>query len=295
MTDISFPSCHRHPGARAGVSCQRCGRPICAQCMTPASVGFHCPDCVRGAARSSPVVRFRDLRGDRPLVTSVLIALNVLGFLAVVASGGSPFNGGGTVTEQGMTLGRGLVYSVSGNRATFELVGIAHGEWWRIVTGGFLHAGLLHLGMNMVLLWLIGKQLEEVLGRARFAALYAACLVGGSFGALLVSPTVGTVGASGAVFGLMGAAVVAQRRSGIDVWRNGIGGLVLINLLLTFAVPGIAVGAHIGGLVVGVLVGAIVFALDRAVRAPWAGTLAALALTVVLWIGCLVAASRTLS
>ena len=261
--------------------------------MTPASVGFQCPECIHGAARRSPVIRFRELGGEQPIVTMTLIALNVLGFVAVVATGGSPFNGGGTATERGMTLGQGAMWIGSGNRGVLQLVGVAHGEWWRILTGGFLHAGLLHLGMNMLLLWLLGKQLEPALGRARFAALYLACLVGGSFGALLVSPSVGTVGASGAVFGLMGAAVVAQRRSGIDVWRNGIGGLVVINLLLTFAVPGIAIGAHVGGLVVGVVVGAAVFALDGVVRSPWAGTLAALGITVALWIGCLVAASRT--
>ena len=285
-------SCYRHPNARAGVSCQRCGRPICPSCMTSASVGFQCPDCIRGSARTSPVVRFRDLHTDRPIVTMTLIALNILGFVAVIATGGSPFNGGGTATEQGMTLGAGAIWTSRGAFGTVQLVGVAYGQWWRIVTGGFLHSGLLHLGMNMLLLWLLGKQLEAVLGRARFAALYLACLVAGSFGALWVSPTVGTVGASGAVFGLMGAAVVAQRRSGIDVWRNGIGGLVLINLLFTFAVPGIAVGAHIGGLVAGVAVGAAVFALDRVVASPWAGTVAALAITAVLWAGCLVVASR---
>lgn len=259
--------------------------------MTQASVGFQCPDCVRGAAKKSPVIRFSELRGGRPIVTEILIALNVIGIIAVVATGGSLFNGGGTATEQGMTLGRGALWNISGGRGLVELIGVAHGQWWRIITGGFLHSGLLHLGMNMMLLYLLGKQLEPLLGRARFAALYFACLVGGSLGALWVSPTTGTVGASGAVFGLMGAAVVAQRRSGIDVWRNGIGGLVVINVLLTFAVPGIAIGAHIGGLVIGVAVGAIVFALDAAVRKPWAGTLVALAVTAALWVGCLVAAS----
>ncbi len=287
-------ACYRHPDRRAGVSCQRCGRPICPLCMTQASVGFQCPECIHASAKRSPVVRFRELRADgQPIVTQVLIALNVIGFIAVIATGGSPFNGGGTVTERGMTLGQGLVWVGSPNRGSVDFIGIAYGEWWRIVTGGFLHAGLLHLGMNMALLWMLGKQLEPYLGRARFAALYFACLVGGSFGALVVSPTVGTVGASGAVFGLMGAAVVAQRRLGIDVWRNGIGGLVIINLLLTFAVPGIAVGAHVGGLIIGVAVGALVFALDRAFRSPWAGTLGALAVTAALWVGCLVAASRS--
>ena len=261
--------------------------------MTPASVGFQCPECIRGAAKKSPVIRFSEMRAGQPIVTQVLIALNVIGLIAIVATGGSPFNGGGTATEQGMTLGQGAMWNtIAPNKGALQLIGVAYGEWWRILTGGFLHAGLLHFGMNMLLLWLLGKQLEPVLGRARFAALYVACLVGGSFGALLVSPTVGTVGASGAVFGLMGAAVIAQRRSGIDVWRNGIGGLVVINLLLTFAVPGIAIGAHVGGLVSGVVVGALVFALDSAVRSPWAGTVACAAITVALWGGCLWAAAR---
>ena len=264
--------------------------------MTQASVGFHCPQCTHAGARRAPVLRMRDLRlGDRPIVTQLLISLNVLGYLAILATGGSAFDGGGRATEQGMTLGEGVLVSRSGPWISTRLVGVAHGEWWRIITGGFLHSGLLHLGMNMLLLWMLGRQLEPVLGRARFAALYAACLIGGSFGALWVSPTTGTVGASGAVFGLMGAAVVAQRRSGIDVWHNGIGGLVVINLLLTFAVPGIAIGAHIGGLVVGVLVGAAVFALDAAVRSPWVGTLAALGIAALLWIGCLVVAAHAVA
>ena len=107
--------------------------------MTTASVGFQCPECIKGAAKKSPVIRFSELRGGRPIVTEVLIALNVLGLIAVVATGGSLFNGGGRATEQGMTLGQGVMYSISGNRATVEFLGVAYGEWWRIVTGGFLH------------------------------------------------------------------------------------------------------------------------------------------------------------
>ncbi len=259
--------------------------------MTPASVGFQCPECVRGAAKRSPVIRFTELRAGRPIVTEVLIALNVAAFVAVVATGGSVFNGGGTATDRGLLVGSRMIAG-RGGLFGIELVGVAHGEWWRIVTGGFLHSGILHLGMNMLLLYLLGTQLEPVLGRARFLALYVACLVAGSFGVLLVSPHSATVGASGAVFGLMGAAVIAQRRAGIDVWRNGIGGLVAINLLLTFAVPGISVGGHIGGLVAGVVVGAIVFALDGAVRSPWIGTAVCVLITIALWVGCLWAAAR---
>ena len=259
--------------------------------MTPASVGFQCPECVRGAAKRSPVIRFTELRAGRPIVTEVLIALNVAAFVAVVATGGSLVNGGGTATDRGLLIGSGMIAG-RGGPFSIEFVGVAHGEWWRIVTGGFLHSGILHLGMNMLLLYLLGTQLEPVLGRARFLALYVACLVAGSFGVLLVSPHSATVGASGAVFGLMGAAVIAQRRAGIDVWRNGIGGLVAINLLLTFAVPGISVGGHIGGLVAGVSIGAIVFALDGAVRRPWVGTAVCVLITIALWVGCLWAAAR---
>jgi len=171
-------------------------------------------------------------------------------------------------------------------------LGVAAGQWYRIISGGFLHSGLLHLAMNMLLLYLIGSQLESLLGRARYLSLYVACLVAGSFGVLLVSPTTPTVGASGAVFGLMGAAVIAQRRAGIDVWRNGIGGLVLINLLLTFASPGISKGAHLAGLVGGVAIGALVLALDRAVKSPWVGTVVCCAIGVVLFAGCLWAADH---
>lgn len=260
--------------------------------MTPASVGFQCPECIKGAAKKSPVVRFSELRSGRPIVTEVLIALNVVALIAVVATGGSLFNGGGTVSDRGLLIGSGAVAEVGPLGFVVHPIGVAYGEWWRIITGGFLHAGILHLGMNMLLLFMLGSQLEPLLGRARFLSLYIACLVAGSFGVLLVSPNSATVGASGAVFGLMGAAVVAQRRAGIDIWRNGIGGLVAINLLLTFAVPGISAGAHVGGLVAGIAVGAIVFALDSAVRSQWAGTAACIAITIALWGGCLWAAAR---
>ncbi|MEX1218411.1 MAG: rhomboid family intramembrane serine protease [Acidimicrobiales bacterium] len=260
--------------------------------MTPASVGFHCPDCLKGATKRSPVLRFNELRASRPIITEILIALNVLGLVAVVATGGSLFGGGGTATDRGMLIGSGGVASYGSKGFSVEYIGVAHGEWWRIVTGGFLHSGIVHLGMNMLLLYMLGSQLEPLLGKVRFLSLYIACLVAGSFGVLLVSPNSATVGASGAVFGLMGAAVIAQRRAGIDVWRSGIGGLVAINLLLTFAVPGISIGGHIGGLVAGVAVGAIVFALDRAVQSEWAGTAACMAITLVLWGGCLWAAAR---
>jgi membrane associated rhomboid family serine protease len=260
--------------------------------MTQASVGFHCPECVKSGAKRSPVIAFRELGGGRPVMTIALIALNVAGYLAEIITGGSVWNGGGRAAENGMLIGRWTNFGVGPGGVSIERIGVAHGETWRIVTSGFLHSGLLHLGMNMLLLYLIGSQLEPLLGRIRFLALYVACLVAGSFGVLLVTPTTAAIGASGAVFGLMGAALVAQRRAGLDLLRNGIGGLVIINLLLTFTVPGIAVGAHVAGLVGGVVVGALVFALDSAVRSPWVGTAACVAITVALWFGCIWAAAR---
>jgi membrane associated rhomboid family serine protease len=261
--------------------------------MVQASVGFQCPECVKGTARTAPVMNMGDVRRQgRPIVTEVLIGLNVFAMLAVIATGGAPFEGGGDVSDSYMLVGYNQLVEQTRFGFTATPIGVAEGEWYRIFTGGFLHAGLLHLGMNMLLLYLLGSQLEPLLGRLRFLTLYVACLVAGSFGVLLVTPTAATVGASGAVFGLMGAAVVAQRFAGVDIWRNGIGGLIVINLLLTFAVPGISIGAHLGGLVAGVAVGAVVFALDRAVQAPWLGSLVCVALTAVLLVGCVWAAEQ---
>ena len=289
---MPITTCYRHSDRSAGVSCQRCSRPICPSCMTQASVGFQCPECVRSGRKNSPVMRLRDLNGGRAVVTETLIGLNVLALIACLATGGSLGGGGGSLSQKGFLLGYGVDYTqVAPNRIQVQELGVAVGQWYRIITGGFLHSGVIHLAMNMLLLYLIGSQLESLLGRVRYLSLYLACLVAGSFGVLLVSPTTPTVGASGAVFGLMGAAVIAQRRAGIDVWRNGIGGLVLINVLLTFATPGISKGAHIAGLVGGVAIGALVLALDRAVKLPWVGTMVCGAITITMVAGCIWAAN----
>jgi membrane associated rhomboid family serine protease len=203
--------------------------------MTQASVGFHCPEC-SGAGRTRVVSGRAAFRaaGD-PTVTKVLVGLNVAVFLVAVAVGGDAMDAGGPVFEWGATFG--------------PLIG--QGEVHRLVTGAFLHAGILHLAMNMYLLWLLGKVLEPALGHARFALLYGASLLGGALGVMLVTPTAATVGASGAVFGLMGAMVVLQYRAGQNPWQSGILGLVMLNLVITFMVPGISIGGHIGGLLTG--------------------------------------------
>jgi membrane associated rhomboid family serine protease len=162
-------------------------------------------------------------------------------------------------------------------------------DYWRLVTGGFLHANLIHIGFNMYLLWLLGNLLEPSMGSLRFGALYFTALLWGSFGALVVNPDVPTVGASGAVFGLMGAAAVELRSRGINPFQTDIGMLILFNLVLSFAISNISVGGHIGGLVGGVLVGVAYDVVDRR-RIGWLGYIACLVLSVAAVIGALAVA-----
>jgi membrane associated rhomboid family serine protease len=213
--------------------------------MITASVGFHCPQCARQGRQQ--VYTARDIRnGSDPIVTKVLVGINLAVFLLTAFGGGSVFSLRFDALVDYSTLGFGI--DPSGTP-----IGVEQGEWYRLVTGGFLHANLIHIGFNMYLLWLLGQVLEPAFGRLRFGLLYGVSLLAGSFGAILLSPTAPTVGASGAVFGLMGAMVIAQRAAGIDVWRSGIGGLVAVNLLLTFAISNISIGGHLGGLIGGTI------------------------------------------
>lgn len=233
-------TCYRHPSRETGVSCSNCGRPICPDCMTTTPVGMRCPECAR---QRTKVKRMRDI-SSVPQVTYALIAMNVVAFLA---EGGSlSLNGeaSGSVLTKGALLGSSEDPHLIGQ-------GVAHGQLWRIVTGGFLHANLLHIGFNMWVLYYLGTMLEPALGRMKFGLLYAVSLLAGALGALLVSPHVITVGASGAVFGLMGAAAVEMRARQIPLMQSGVGMLILINLVISFTLPGISWGGHVGGLIGG--------------------------------------------
>lgn len=230
-------TCYRHPNRETGVSCSSCGRPICPDCMTPTPVGMRCPECSRDR---TPV---RSLRSTvtEPTVTYALIAANVIAFVGGLASGsGVASRGGGTLIDRGALYGPAIADG---------------GEYWRLVTSGFLHAGLIHILFNMYLLYVLGRLLEPMMGHVKFAVLYGVSLLAGSFGALLLEPDSLTVGASGAVFGLMGAALIAMRQRGINPMESGIGFLLLLNLGLTFLIPGIAIGGHIGGLIGGLVAG----------------------------------------
>jgi membrane associated rhomboid family serine protease len=220
--------------------------------MTPTQVGMRCPEC---AKQRTKVMRMRELRAH-PRITEALIAINVVAFLAedrFSLFGSSPAN---SVYKEGALLGSSEEVALRGD-------GVAHGQVWRIVTGGFLHENVLHILFNMYVLYVLGQMLEPALGRARFALIYAVALFTGSLGALLVTPHQPIVGASGAVFGVMGAAAVEMRARQIPVMQSGVGGLILINLIISFSVPGISWGGHVGGLIGGALVAAMIRFGDR--------------------------------
>ncbi len=205
--------------------------------MTTTPVGMRCPECSRQRTQ------VKTLRNTirRPEVTFALIAINVVVFLT---EGSFTFSGGptGKIYEEGALFG-----SIRG----VPTLGVAHGQWWRIITSGFMHENLIHIGFNMYVLYVLGQMLEPALGRLRFGTIYAVSLLTGSFGALLVTPHSPTVGASGAIFGLMGAAAVEMRARQIPIMQSGVGGLILLNLVISFTLPGISWGGHIGGLIGG--------------------------------------------
>lgn len=260
-------NCYWHPDRYAGVTCQRCERRVCAECMHTASVGFHCPACIAPRnihsrkQRRLPVGFGRRVEhiSEQSLTTRSLIAVNLMAFFATLFKGGSLASGGGDITIDFGLVGYGRVLSPF----SIDYVGIAEGEWWRMFTGGFLHAGVIHLAFNMFLLWMLGSQLERLLGTASYLTLYFGSLLSGALGVMLLDPLALTVGASGAVFGLMGATVIYQFRRGVSPWSNGIGSLLVINLIFTFARPNISVGGHLGGLIGGLLIGWLIDEMNK--------------------------------
>lgn len=229
-------TCYRHPTRETGVSCSNCGRPICPDCMTPTNVGMRCPEC---AKQRTKVVTMRNM-ASVPRVTYGLIAVNILVFLT--ESGQFSLYSG---SASGTVVTKGWLWRPD--------IHILH-QYYRFITNGFLHANLLHIGFNMYLLYLLGLMLEPAIGSVRFAAIYFTALLVGSGGALLATGAP-SIGASGAIFGLMGAAVVELRARQRSIMESGIGGLIIINLIFSFYAADISIGAHIGGLIGGLLAG----------------------------------------
>jgi len=239
-------TCYRHPDRETNVACSRCARPICPDCMTPSPVGMRCPECA-GERSKSTTVRFG--ARDTPYATYALLALNVIAFVAEIGGGGgaASLEGGGELVSDGGLFGPA----------------VADGQWYRVVTSGFLHAGPLHLFLNMFVLYILGGLLEPALGPARLVGIYFVGLLGGSVGALLLTPDELTVGASGAIYGLLAAAFLIARDRGIEQLSSQIGIWIVINLVFTFSIPGISIGGHLGGLAGGAAAAALVLVVER--------------------------------
>jgi membrane associated rhomboid family serine protease len=210
--------------------------------MHQASVGFHCPECTKQSGQK--VIRASQLR-TKNVVTNVLIAINAAVFVAGIGSGLS--------TKDQFVEDGGLIANAVDRSG--HLIGVANGQWYRIISSGFLHENIVHIGLNMWVLYLLGQLLEPVLGRLRFALVYVVAMLAGGLGVLVLAPNQLTVGASGAIFGLMGAAVAVMRSRGINPFATGIGTTILLNLLITFTIPNISIGGHIGGLIGGFVAG----------------------------------------
>jgi membrane associated rhomboid family serine protease len=241
------PTCHIHPKVETGRSCTRCGRPACPNCLHDAAVGSHCTTCIKeqraplSQAVTKGVTRnVRSLRVMELPITKSIMAINVAVFF---------------MTEW---ISRSTSSPVNQANLALNAIQIHDGQWWRLITSGFLHFGFFHIGMNMAVFYRLGETFENTLGPWRYIGLYAVCLLGGSAGAVLLDPVGGmTGGASGAVFGLAAAAVVALRQRGVSFANTQWGPLLAINLVITFMVPQISKGGHLGGLMFGAVAGGV--------------------------------------
>ncbi|GGR70035.1 rhomboid family intramembrane serine protease [Streptomyces roseolus] len=242
------PHCYRHPGTETGIRCTRCEKPICPECMISASVGFQCPDCVRsgsGTGHAADANQARTLAGGRVrtddrLVTKMLIGICVLVYGLVLILGDR-------FVDELVLIGYAY------NPLLGEVVGVADGEWYRLLSATVLHQEPWHILFNLLGLWVIGGIVEPELGRSRYALL---CLLSGLSGSVLsyvvAAPNQPSLGASGIVYGLIGAWVVLARRRRHDMRPVVL--FVALSLLMTFTRPGISWEAHVGGLVAGALV-----------------------------------------
>lgn len=264
MTSVESqaPVCYRHPGRETYLRCSRCERPICPDCMIPASVGHQCPECVRSGTRlqRTPVTAFGGNArvGSQGYITKTLIAINVamlLVSLAISGAGtlfgggmGGLLGGGSDLNEWGGMIGSQSV-NIGGVLHRYDV--ISQGEAYRFLTSMFLHAGVIHLALNMWALWVVGRVIEQALGPARFLGLYLVSGLGGSLAVYLFTGPGYTVGASGAIFGLFGALFILLRRVGRDA--SSMLSLIVVNVVFTFLVPGISIAGHLGGLVTGTI------------------------------------------
>jgi membrane associated rhomboid family serine protease len=241
MAEAVERTCYRHPDRVTGLSCSECGRPICTECMTMAPVGIRCPEHSgkpQGVQRVTQGVRRASFEGTGAKVTKALIGVNVAVYVAELVTGGGVNGTGSTIYDKGVLYGPFL----------------DRGDWWRLLTAAFLHYGPVHLLLNMVGLYWFGSLLEQRIGSGRYTLLYLVSGLAGSAGALLWSNgyLTPTVGASGAIFGILGAGLVLEQQRDY-VFGGSALGVILINFVFTFSISSISKGGHIGGLVGGIL------------------------------------------
>lgn len=225
--------CYKHGDRKAAVACQRCDKPICANCMNNASVGFHCNDCAKSGSQKV----YKGVQSsNRTLftITNIILAL----------------------------IGLTFVWQASDPKAVNDLLlfgpSVTQGQWWRIFTSGFAHNGLMHLGFNAYALWILGSSLEPLIGKIKFSLVYLGGLLGGSLAVLLFNYTTPTLGASGAVMGLIGGYAIIMNMRGINVFQTSVGFIILLNLGLPLIIPSISLFGHLGGLLGGAAIAYIV-------------------------------------
>ncbi len=293
--DVDVRHCYRHPDRETGVSCSNCGRPICHECMIPAPVGFHCPECVKqanaGGSRAKVVgrgqIRSRwgsggGVMGGNAPVTRILIGINVALFVVEMLLGATGFVGGGSADA---LVAMGALVPAY----------VQAGDYWRLVTAMFLHGGLLHIAFNMYALYIGGSFLEMIAGRTKYLIIYLVAGFAGNAAVYVLAPAYSvTIGASTAIFGIFGALFVYSlhyKDTAVGRALRSMGAVILINLLFTFLVPGISWQGHIGGLIGGVAaLEALTSFGRRDLRAPFgardaallAGVIAVL-VAVILW------------
>ena len=236
--DRPIPVCYRHPDRETRLGCSSCGRPVCVECVRSASVGQLCPDCV-AARGSQQVISAEQVRTP----TAARVSMTLLGACVALFLAGLVIPGLG---NEMFLLG-----------AQFNRV-VAAGEWWRLLTAGFLHADVAHILFNMMALYILGPHLEREVGSAAFASLYFASMLAGGAAFFLLNADGVAVGASGAIFGLFGAWLAVAFRNRHTAWgRSGLNQLLLllgINLALPLFIPRIAWEAHLGGLLAGLVI-----------------------------------------
>jgi membrane associated rhomboid family serine protease len=229
-------TCYRHPNRETGVSCSNCGNPICPDCMTPTPVGMRCPNCAR---QKTEVHTMRSMAVE-PIATYILIALNIAVYIGVRSNP--------DIFDQLYVVGT-TAYSSNPFSAP-ELHGVSQGEWYRIITGDFLHRDFLHILFNLLSLYWLGRMIEPALGHARYVGIYLASGLVGSLAVLIMGQ--GAYGASGCIYGLLGAAIVMARNRQINLMQSGLIPILAINLLLTISL-GFSLAGHVGGLIGGLV------------------------------------------